>query len=38
MRFACGQGIPGLRGAFGCALARRAELGLGSFGKRPGAG
>ena len=38
MCFACGQSISGLRGAFGCALASRAELGPGPFGKRPGAG
>ena len=34
MCFACGQSISGLRGAFGCALASRAELGPGPFGKR----
>ena len=35
MCFACGQSISGLRGAFGCALASRAELGPGPFGKPP---
>jgi hypothetical protein len=38
VRFACGQDISGLRGAFGSALARRAQLDPGPLGKRPGAG
>jgi hypothetical protein len=36
--FPCGQGRARLRGAFGGALARRAQLGPGSLGERPGAG
>ena len=36
--FPCGQGLARLRGAFGGALAGRAQLGPGSLGERPGAG
>jgi hypothetical protein len=38
MRFAGGQGTSYPRGAFGCTLARRAQLYPCPFGKRPGTG